>query len=124
MASVGVSLEGNIIHARYEGEMTMDLVREGERKIEALLDRISSPAVLYDTLEMEPPTVRLALEMKAFDSRIASRVARSATVVKDAMTAFCAKIAFVFTREHRVFYHDLDAARAWLRGDGVLAASA
>jgi hypothetical protein len=123
MASVEVTLEGNIIHARYEGAMSMDLVQEGERKIEAMVDRVPSPVVLYDTLKMDPPTVRLALEMKAFDSRIARRIGRSATVVRDATTAFCAKIAFVFSR-HRVFYDDIDAARAWLLERAALPASA
>ncbi len=119
MASVNVTRDGNIIHAVYVGEMTMDLVKEGERQIEEMIGRVHDPVVLYDTRMMEPPTIRLALEMKSFDSRIASRVVRCATVVKDAATAFCAKLAFVFTREHRVFYHDIDGARAWLHGDTI-----
>jgi hypothetical protein len=116
MASVSVRQEGHIIHAVYTGTMTMDLVRDAERQIETLLDRVADPAVLYDTLAMDPPPMQLAMEMKAFDSRIRSRVVRSATVVRDAMTAFMAKVAFSLSREHRVFYDDLDAAYAWLKG--------
>jgi hypothetical protein len=53
--------------------------------------------------------------MKAFDGRIRNKVLRSATVVRDAATAFMAKIAFVFSREHKVFYDDLDKALEWLK---------
>jgi hypothetical protein len=114
MADVRVTLEGEIIHAVYTGTMTMDLVRDGERRIEALLGD-SARTVLYDTLGMDPPTMDLALEMKAFDGRIRTRVARSATVVRDPMTAFLSQVAFVMSRNHRVFYDNLDAAYVWLR---------
>jgi hypothetical protein len=114
MASVQVTLEGNIIHAVYAGTMTMDLVRDGEQQIEALLSD-SANMVLYDTLAMDPPTMALALEMKSFDKRIRLSVARSATAVRDPATAFLSKVAFALSRNHRVFYDDLDAAYAWLR---------
>lgn len=115
MASVSVALEGDVIHATYVGAMTLEIVKEGERQIEAMIGRVPSPSVLYDTRAMDAPPVALALEMKNFDSRIAKKITRSATVVSNAGTAFCAKIAFVFTREHRVFYHDMESAMTWLR---------
>ena len=116
MPSVSVRREGEIIHAIYSGAMTMDLVQEGERQIEEILERVDEPRVLYDTLAMDPPSLKLAMEMKAFDGRIRSRVVRSATVVHDATTAFMAKVAFALAREHKVFYDDLQAAYAWLDG--------
>ena len=116
MASVSVALEGKVIHATYVGTMTMDLVKDGERQIEAMVAQVQWPSVLYDTRAMATPTVGLALEMKNFDSRVAKKITRSATVVSDAGTAFCAKIAFVFSREHKVFYHDIESAVAWLGG--------
>lgn len=122
MASVSVVLEGKVIHATYVGTMTMDLVKDGERQIEAVLANVQMPSVLYDTRAMATPTVALALEMKNFDSRIAKKITRSATVVSDAGTAFCAKIAFVFSREHKVFYHDIESAIAWLGGVKLAAA--
>ena len=115
LASVRVTLEGNIIHAVYTGRMTMDLVKDGERQIEALLPVGTERMILYNTQAMDPPDMKLAMEMKAFDGRIRTRVARSATVVRDPTTAFLSKVAFVFSRNHRVFYDDLDAAYAWLR---------
>ena len=114
MAEVSVIRMGNLIHAKYRGAMTMALVQEGEQKIEALIDTTVSPRVLYDTLEMDPPTMDLALEMKRFDGRIRAKVVRSATVVRDAMTAFLSKIAFALSREHKVFYDDMQKAVQWL----------
>lgn len=113
--SVRVAVVSGIIHALYEGTMTMELVKEGEQKIEALIPTVGAPLVLYDCLGMEPPGLDLALEMKAFDSKIQSRIKRSATVVANAMTAFAAKVAFVLSRDHRVFYNDRAAAIAWLQ---------
>ncbi|MEO8035291.1 MAG: hypothetical protein ABI837_12725 [Acidobacteriota bacterium] len=115
MASVRVAASRGVIHAVYEGTMTMELVKEGQRQIEALIPTLASPVVLYDTLAMDPPQMSLALEMKAFDSRIAPLILRSATVVSNAATAFCAKVAFIFSREHRVFYNDRRAAIDWLQ---------
>ena len=114
MSSVEVQRRGNLIHAVYRGRMTMELVKSGEQQIEKLVQATPDAAILYDTLEMEPPPMELAIEMKAFDGRIRNRVRRSATLVPSAMTAFMAKVAFVLSREHKVFYHDRDAAIAWL----------
>ena len=114
MPDVSVIRTGNLIHAKYRGAMTTGLVREAEQKIETLLGVTSDARVLYDTLEMDPPTMELALEMKAFDSRIRGTVTRSATLVRDAMTAFMAKVAFVLSRDHKVFYNDLNKALEWL----------
>lgn len=117
MADVSVVRTGNLIHAKYRGTMTMDLVREGERKIEALIEVAGNARVLYDTLDMDPPSMDLALEMKAFDGRIRNRVVRSATVVRDAMTAFLSKVAFALSRNHKVFYDDLQRAVEWLKAE-------
>jgi hypothetical protein len=114
MAFVSVHQEGRIIHAIYSGPMTLELVREGERQIEGILEGIDKPMILYNTLAMDPPPIRLAIEMKAFDERIRPRVTRSATAVRDAATAFMAKLAFALSREHKVFYDDLRAAYDWL----------
>ena len=114
MADVNIIRLGNLIHATYRGAMTMDLVRDAERQIELLLNTTPDARVLYDTLKMDPPTMELAMEMKSFNSRIQPRVVRSATVVSDAKTAFMAKVAFVLSRDHKVFYNDLDKALEWL----------
>lgn len=114
MGSVAVVLEGNIIHAKYTGAMTMDLVRQGEREIENLVSPGRNNVILYDCIAMNPPSMNLAIEMKAFDGRVRSQVIACATVVSDAMTAFMSKVAFALARNHRVFYNDLQGAIAWL----------
>jgi hypothetical protein len=114
MSSVEVFRTGNLIHAVYDGAMNMELVQSGEQQIETLLRTTPEPVILYDTLKMAPPPIELAIEMKKFDSRIRHLVRRSATVVPDAMTAFMAKVAFALSRDHKVFYGDLDAALRWL----------
>jgi hypothetical protein len=119
MGAIAVRQEGNIIHAIYSGAMTMELVRDGQRRIEDLVAKISAPVILYDTLAMDPPPIQLAMEMKAFDGRIRDSVVRSATVVPEAGTAFMAKIAFALSRNHKVFYHDINAAYSWLRNEGA-----
>ncbi len=115
MASVRVAIVNGVIHALYEGKMTMELVKEGEQKIEELIPSLPEPLVLYDCLAMNPPGMDLALEMKRFDSRIQPRIKRSATVVADAKTAFAARVAFALSRDHRVFYNDRGGAIAWLQ---------
>jgi hypothetical protein len=115
MGKVVVSLRGNIIEAVYTGAMTMNLVKEGEAKIEQMISHTPHPVVLYDTLAMDPPSMDLAMEMKAFDKRVQPRILRSATAVSDAKTAFMAKVAFVFARDHRVFYADREGALRWLQ---------
>ena len=90
MASVSVVLEGNVIRATYVGAMTMEVVKEGERQIEAMIGRVPSPSVLYDTRAMDAPPVALALEMKNFDSRIAKKITRS--VFASPMTALMSGI--------------------------------
>lgn len=121
MSTVVVSLRGNMIEAIYTGAMNMVLVKDGERQIEALIRKTPHPVVLYDTLAMDPPSMELALEMKAFDKRVQPLILRSATVVSDAKTAFMAKVAFVFSRDHKVFYADRDGAVKWL-DEAVVAA--
>jgi hypothetical protein len=114
MGSVHVSLEDSVIHARYMGDMTMELVREAQKQIENLLGTSVSRTVLYNTLAMEPTPVALAVEMKRFDASIRTRVKRCATVVATPAIAFLAKVAFALSPAHRVFYSDLDGAIRWL----------
>lgn len=114
MSRVLVLTHGCVIEAVYTGAMTMDLVKESEARIEAEIPRVPHPVILYNTLSMDPPTMALAREMKAFDARIQPRILRSATAVREATTAFLAKVAFVLSRDHRVFYNDRGAAYRWL----------
>ncbi len=112
---VDVELKDNIIYATYVGEMNMELVKKAAASIEEYVNKITSSRILYDTLQMDNPPMKLALEMKAFDKRIKDKVEKSATVVPTATTAFMAAIAFILSKNHKVFYNNFDGAEKWLK---------
>lgn len=113
--SAEVTLEDGIIVAVYTGEMDIELVKKAAADIEDLLSKPRSARILYNTLNMDSPSMKLAMEMKAFDEKIRHQVMKSATVVPGAATAFLASIAFILSKNHKVFHNDLDGALAWLK---------
>ncbi len=113
--SINVELKGDIIYATYHGEMNLELVREAATAIEVYVNKTSNCKILYNTLDMDKPPMKLALEMKSFDKRIKDKVEKSATVVPSATTAFMASIAFVLSKNHKVFHKDLKGAEEWLK---------
>jgi hypothetical protein len=110
-----VEVKEGIIVATYRGEMTLDIVRKAGADIEEKLASSGAVKILYDTIEMENPAMKLALEMKSFDAKIKDKVEKSATVVPGAATALKASIAFVLSRRHKVFHNDMAAAVVWLK---------
>ncbi len=114
-ASVNVELKDSIIYATYIGEMTMELVKQAAASIEDYVNKSDHCKILYNTLDMTNPPMKLALEMQSFDKRIKGKVDKSATVVPTATTAFMASIAFVLSKNHKVFHNDLEAAKEWLK---------
>ncbi|MCG6551103.1 MAG: STAS/SEC14 domain-containing protein [Candidatus Magnetominusculus sp. LBB02] len=110
-----VSLQDGIIIAVYTGEMSMEIVKQAAEDIEDLIIKAQSAKILYNTLEMESPSMKLAMEMKAFDAKIRDKIQKSATLVPGAATAFFASIAFILSKNHKIFHKDLDAALAWLK---------
>jgi hypothetical protein len=113
---VRVTNEGGIVCAVYLGQMNPRLLDESNGVIRSLLAHTQARRILYDTLHMAEPTMDLALQMKRFDAELRGSVDRAATLVPAAATAFMAKIAFAFTKSHKVFYRDREAALAWLGG--------
>jgi hypothetical protein len=110
-----VTLQDGIVIATYTGEMDIETVRQAAADIEALLVTSQSTKILYNTLNMASPSMKLAMEMKSFDSKIKDKVQRSATVVPGAATAFFASIAFILSKNHKVFHNDIDGALLWLK---------
>ncbi|MBF0553884.1 MAG: STAS/SEC14 domain-containing protein [Nitrospirae bacterium] len=113
--SAEVTLQDGIIIAAYTGEMDMEIVKQAATGIEDLLNKSQSTKILYNTLNMDSPSMKLAMEMKSFDAKIRDKVQKSATVVPGAATAFLASIAFILSKNHRVFHNDLAAALSWLK---------
>ncbi|KWT92842.1 STAS/SEC14 domain-containing protein [Candidatus Magnetominusculus xianensis] len=110
-----ITLQDGIIISVYTGEMDMEIVKQAASGIEELLTKSQSTRILYNTLNMETPSMKLAMEMKSFDAKIRDKVQKSATVVPSATTAFFASIAFILSKNHKVFHNDLDAALSWLK---------
>lgn len=110
---VNVSLNGNVIIAEYIGEMTEELLVDACNRIIAQIKK-GGECILYETMRMNKPNMRLAMIMKKFDSKVGSHLTASATVTSNSTTAFMSKLAFIFTPNHQVFYNNVEEAKKWL----------
>ena len=107
---------GNLIIARLRGQPTAELLREcQERVIQIACDaqRGALQSVLYDTLEMESPSVDVALSQRELDETLGAVRLRRAIVVPNTRLAYLARLAFG-EGDYRVFYNDIAAAVAWV----------
>jgi pilus assembly protein TadC len=103
-----------IIHARYAGRMTLELVEKAAKRIRELLPPEGKGRILYDARKMDEPTRELTRWMLAFDDEIRPRVEKAATVAPDMLVEAQARAAFVNSPEHQ-FFHELEAALSWLK---------
>lgn len=111
--STQVICNGYLIEAIYKGEMTTELLNETNAKIRTYVEK-GCKCILYNTLDMNKPEMKHSLMMKQFDQEIGPKLNACATVTSNPATAFMAKLAFIFTPNHRVFYNQLDEAKTWL----------
>ena len=111
--SVWVELSGGIVVARFRGEPTEALLKEVQERVLVILQDTRHRKVLYDALEMEPPTVELTLVQQQLSADIHNMGVRVAILVPNSRLAYLSRIAFG-AGDHRVFYNDLGAAIAWL----------
>jgi len=111
---------GDIIIARIRGACTAALLEECQRRVIALVQDTRQVKVLYDSLEMDVPSVDIALVQQDLESRAWERYGplplRRAILVANTRIAYRARIAFGELGEgsYRVFYNDLAAALRWL----------
>lgn len=106
---------GGIIIARMRGILTVDLLVECQRRVVQLLQETAQPMVLYDALEMSPPTVDVAWSQRSLDAGLPLRP-RRAIVVPNTKTAYLARLAFADEYgDSRVFYNDIAQACEWLK---------
>lgn len=108
-----VELSGNIVLARIRGEPTEEIINEVQERVLVLLNDTAIRRVLYDALEMENPSVEVALAQQRLSEEIHAMGTRIAIVVPNSRVAYLSRIAFG-AGEHRVFYNDLAAALSWL----------
>ena len=104
-----------IILARLRGALTEEILMECQQRVLRLAADTQQNKVLYDTLEMEAPSVDLTLiQQKYVEAELGSLNLRRALVVPNTRVAYLARLAFG-EGDHRVFYNDIEAAFRWLR---------
>ncbi len=108
-----VGLSGDLIVARVRGSLSEDEVAAAQQQVLLLLDETRCSRVLYDVLEMEPPSINLTLVQREHSEQLHRKGVRIAILVPDTRTAFLARLAFG-QGDYRVIYNDLAEAVAWL----------
>jgi hypothetical protein len=89
------------------------LLTECQRQVLQLLKDTGRGKVLYDALEMEPPSVDVTQVQQKLDAQLGTLHLRRAIVVPNSRLAFLARLAFG-EGDYRVFYNDMTAAIIWL----------
>jgi hypothetical protein len=111
---------GDLILARLRGRADEQLIRECQHRVVQLVKDTNQVKVLYDALEMEEPTVDLALLQEKMDAEASERLGaiplRRAILVPNTRIAYLSRIAFGQFGEgaYRVFYNDMAQAILWL----------
>lgn len=115
-----VELVGDIIVARIRGKCTEHILTECQGRVLDLAKDTRQVKVLYDTLEMDSPSVDIALTQQELESDTWKRVGDvplyRAILVRNTRIAYLARIAFGELGEgaYRVFYDDMAGAFRWL----------
>jgi hypothetical protein len=104
---------GNIIIARLRGVATVEIMKNCQAQVLQLLQDTEHGKVLYDALEMESPSVDIALVQQKLEAELGSVQLRRAIVVPSSRIAYLARLAFG-EGDYRVFYNDMTAAIKWL----------
>ena len=111
---------GDLVLARVRGRCGEDVLKECQRRVFELVKDTRQVKVLYDALELEEPTVDMALFQDRMDAeaheRLGPVVLRRAILVPNTRIAYLARIAFGQFGEgaYRVFYNDMAQAIMWL----------
>ena len=113
-SKLDVRVSGDLLLVELQGEMNEAVLRLCQQRVLELAHQTGLRRVLYDARAMIAPEANLALLQQKLDDQLGGLKLRRAIVVPGAKLAFLARIAF-FEGEDRVFYDDIDAARAWLR---------
>jgi hypothetical protein len=127
---LSVAAMGDIIVARIRGTCTVDLLKECQQRVIELVKDTRQVKVLYDTLEMDVPSVEVTLVQQDLESDALKRFEPvslgRAILVSNTRVAYLSRIAFGEHGEgaYRVFYNDMAAAIRWLNERSQPAAAA
>jgi hypothetical protein len=115
-ATLDVRVSGDLLLVEQRGQMNEAVLRNCQQRVLALAHETGLRRVLYDARGMIAPGAEVALMQQELDGGLDGLKLRRAIVVPGTRIAYLARIAF-FEGEDRVFYDDIEAARAWLRED-------
>ncbi len=113
---VWVECVGDLIVARLRGAVSAEVLQECQEQVVALARESGRERVLYDVLEMNPPSVELTFQQRKLDAALDGFRLRRAIVVPNSRLAYLARLAFG-EGDYRVFYSDMIAAVKWLSSD-------
>lgn len=111
---------GDIVLARMRGRCDVETIKEIHQRVFELVKDTHQVKVLYDGLEMEDPTVDMAVLQQKMDAEAWEQhgpiLLRRAILVPNTRIAYLARIAFGQFGEgaYRVFYNDMAQAILWL----------
>jgi len=111
---------GEIVLARLRGRCNEEILKECQHRVVELVKDTHHVKVLYDALEMEEPTVDMAVLQQKMDLEAWEQFGpvplRRAVLVPNTRIAYLARIAFGQFGEgaYRVFYNDVAQAILWL----------
>lgn len=111
---------GEIVVARIRGRCDVEMLKEVQKRVFELVKDTHHVKVLYDALEMEEPTVDMALLQQKMDAEAWEQLGpiplQRAILVPNTRIAYLARIAFGQFGEgaYRVFYNDMAQAILWL----------
>ncbi|HTL47119.1 MAG TPA: hypothetical protein VL688_03545 [Verrucomicrobiae bacterium] len=111
---IRIEVEGEVIVVHAEGMPTVELVRHYHQQLVALIKNQGLRKVLYDGLQVIPPSPDVALEVWKLDRQLSDIPLRRAVVIPAAtILANLAGLAFS-EGAYRLFYSDIRAAMQWL----------
>lgn len=112
-SQLAVEASGDLIVVRLAGVPSEALLHDCQVRVLDLVRITGRRNVLYDTREMEAPAVSVTQAQRRMDERQSPGL-RRAVVVPNTKLAYLARLAFG-EGDYRVFYDDVEAARAWLQ---------
>ena len=110
---VWVEISGDLIVARLRGSITEQDVADAQPQVLLLLAETNRSRVLYDVLELEPPSVDLTLAQRENSDQLYRKGVRIAILVPNTRSAYLARLAFG-QGDYHVIYNDLAQAVTWL----------
>jgi hypothetical protein len=111
--NIWVELSGGIVIARIRGTPTEAALRDIQERVLTVLKATGQRNVLYDALELVPPSIDTVLVQQRLSEELRTLGLRVAILVPNTRLAYLSRLAFG-AAEHSAFYNDLAAAIRWL----------